>query len=148
MTTILAASPTTTAVPPAHSRTRVLASRTLSAVPVLFLAFDTAIKLAQIAPVTDAMLHLGYPPQLAPVIGIIELICLALHLMPRTAVPGLILLTAFLGGAVASHVRVGDPLFTHVLFPVYIAATLWAGLYLRDARVRALFTTNADARAQ
>ena len=63
--------------------------------------------------------------------------CLALYLIPRTARVGVVLLTGFLGGAVASHVRVGDPLLTHVLFPIYVAALLWAGLALRDARLRA-----------
>jgi hypothetical protein len=143
MTSILAATPNAIAAPPAQPRTRAVSGRILSAIPVLFLVFDAAIKLAQIAPVTEAMLHLGYPVHLAPVIGLIELSCLALHLMPRTALPGLLLLTAFLGGAVASHLRVGDPLLTHVLFPVYVATMLWGGVFLRDARVRAFFTTTS-----
>ena len=114
------------------------AGRVLTALPVLFLVFDSVIKLIQIQPVTESFIRLGYDVDISSLIGIIELICLALHLVPRTAVFGSVLLTGFLGGAVATHVRVGDPLFSHVLFPIYIAALLWAGLYLRDPRVRAL----------
>ena len=69
-------------------------------------------------------------------IGLLELACLAVYVFPRTSVLGAILMTGFLGGAVATHVRVGDPLFSHVLFPSYIGAMLWGGLYLRDDRLR------------
>jgi hypothetical protein len=108
----------------------------LSALPVLFLLFDVTIKLLNIRPVVDSMIELGYPQNLGPAIGALELVCLAVHLVPRTATLGAILITGFLGGAVATHVRVGDPLFTHVLFPVYVAILLWAGLSLRNPRVR------------
>ena len=81
---------------------------------------------------------LGWPVSLAIPLGILLLSCLALYAIPRTAVLGAILLTGYLGGAVATHVRVADPLFSHVLFPVYVGAMLWGGLYLRDARLRAL----------
>lgn len=148
MTTTLAATPQAISAKNTTSKTSRISGRILSAIPILFLVFDAAIKLAQIAPVTEAMLHLGYPVQLAPVIGIIELICITLHLLPRTAIPGMLLLTGFLGGAVATHVRVGDPLLTHALFPIYIAAMLWGGLYLRDERLRALFTTTANVRTR
>ena len=84
------------------------------------------------------MTQLGYAPNAAPVIGILELLCLAIYLVPSTAVLGAVLLTGYLGGAIASHVRVGNPLFSHELFPTYIAALLWGGLYLREARLRAL----------
>jgi hypothetical protein len=127
---------------------RVATGRIVSAIPTLFLVFDAAIKLVQIAPVTEAMQHLGYPVQLAPMIGLLELACLALHLIPRTSIAGLLLLTGFLGGAVASHVRVGDPLLTHVLFPIYIAAMLWGGSFLRDGKVRALFARTTNARTK
>ena len=83
MTTILAATPQAISAKNTTSKTSRISGRILSAIPILFLVFDAAIKLAQIAPVTEAMLHLGYPVQLAPVIGIIELVCLALHLLPR-----------------------------------------------------------------
>jgi len=82
--------------------------------------------------------ELGFPVALARPIGIIELICLAVYLFPRTSVLGAILWTGYLGGAIATHVRLGNPLLTHQLFPIYIALMLWGGLYLRDARLRAL----------
>src|SRR5690349_16822158 len=95
------------------------ACRILTALPALFLAFDAAIKLANIQPVVDASVRLGLPPELAPLIGVIELACLALYLIPRTAPIGAVLLTGFLGGAIMTHLRIGDPLPTHTLFPVY-----------------------------
>jgi hypothetical protein len=113
-------------------------ARIVSAVPVLFLAFDSVIKLAKIGPVTESMARLGYPDHLARGIGLIEICCLALYLVPRWAPVGATLLTGFLGAAVATHVRIGDSLASHVLFPIYVAAMLWAGLWLRDPRVRAL----------
>jgi hypothetical protein len=71
-------------------------------------------------------------------LGIVLLACVVIYLVPRTAVLGALLLTGYLGGAVATHIRVGNPLFTHVLTPTYFAALIWGGLMLRDARVRAL----------
>jgi uncharacterized membrane protein YphA (DoxX/SURF4 family) len=116
--------------------------RILTAIPVLFLIFSGAIKLAHHAEVSRSMTHLGMPEVLAPAIGILELACVVLYLIPRTAVVGAVLATGFLGGAVALHLRVGDPLPTHTLFPIYVGALLWAGLFLRDARVRALVAHN------
>lgn len=120
------------------SRSRLWTSRTLAGVAVLFLVFDAAIKLAVIPPVVDAFAKLGVPVALAPGIGVLELFCVALFLFPATAALGAVLLTGFLGGAMAIHVRVGDPLLSHVLFPVYLGALLWTALFLRDERVRAL----------
>src|SRR5262249_5105445 len=117
---------------------RVWTSRILTALPTLFLVFDAAIKLVKIDAVTESMGRLGYPDSLSRAIGALELACVVASLVPRTAVLGVILLTGFLGGAVATHVRVGDPLISHVLFPIYVGALLWAGLYLRDPRARAL----------
>jgi hypothetical protein len=111
----------------------------LSAVPVLFLCFDATIKLVDIEPVAAAFQHLGYPGHLARGIGLLELGCLALYVIPRTAWFGALLLTGFLGGAIASHLRVADPLFSHCLFPSYVGLALWAGWFLRDERARALF---------
>jgi hypothetical protein len=79
---------------------------------------------------------------LAPAIGLLELACVALYLIPRTAVLGAILATGLLGGAVAMHLRVGDPYPSHTLFPIYVGALLWAGLFLRDARVRAFVASS------
>jgi hypothetical protein len=107
------------------------AGHILSAVAVLFLLFDATIKLMVIPPVVDAFNRLGLPVDLARGIGALELACLIVYLIPRTAIPGAILLTGFLGGAVVTHVRVGDPLLTHALFPVYVGALAWGGLLLR-----------------
>jgi hypothetical protein len=111
----------------------------MTAVPVLFLLFDSVIKLMQIGPVVESFSQLGYPVSLALGIGILELVCLALYVIPRTSMLGAILLTGYLGGAVATHVRVGSPLFSHVLFPIYVAVLIWGGLVLRDDRLRGLF---------
>ncbi len=111
--------------------------RILTALAVLFLLWDGVIKLMVLAPVAEAFVRLGYPVSVAVGIGTLELACLAVYLIPRTSLLGAVLLTGFLGGAVATHVRVEDPLFTHALFPIYVAALLWGGLWLRDARVRA-----------
>jgi hypothetical protein len=117
---------------------RLWTGRVLTAIPILFLTFDGAGKVANVAPVREAMAQLGYPADTGVAIGIILLVCVALYAIPRTAVLGAILLTGYLGGAIATHVRVGNPLFSHILFPIYLAAMVWGGLYLRDARLRAL----------
>ncbi|MDB4873996.1 MAG: hypothetical protein JWM41_442 [Gemmatimonadetes bacterium] len=114
------------------------AGRTLSGIAVLFLLFDSSIKLLNLSVVADSMNQLGYPVRLAPVIGAIELVCLTVYVVPRTSILGAILLTGYLGGAISTHLRVGDPLFSHVLFPLNVAALIWGGLYLRDRRVRTL----------
>ncbi len=113
----------------------------VTAVPVLFLIFDLSIKLAHAKPVTEAFARLGIPDGLAVTVGALELLCLALYLVPRTAVLGAVLLTGFLGGAIMLHLRIGDPLFSHILFPVYIGGLLWLGLYLRDPRVHTLLSS-------
>jgi hypothetical protein len=112
--------------------------RILSGLAVLFLLFDTVIKLITIDPVIESFTQLGYPTSLAVTIGTIELVCLVLYVIPRTSVLGAILLTGYLGGGIATHVRVESPLFTHVLFPVYVAALIWGGIFVRDGRLREL----------
>ena len=114
------------------------AGRILSGLAVLFLLFDSLIKVMKLPPAVEGTVALGYPATVVRGIGIIQLICLVLYVIPRTSVLGAILLTGYLGGAIATHVRVGSPLLTHVLFPIYVAALIWGGLYLRDARVRTL----------
>ena len=111
----------------------------LTGLAVLFMTFDIAIKLVDLQVVRDTLVQLGYPPQLGRTIGVIELVCLALYLNPRTSVLGAVLFTGVMGGAIATHMRVGDPLFSHVLFGVYLGAVLWGGLWLREPRLRALF---------
>ena len=115
-----------------------IAGRVLSALAIVFLTFDVAIKLVQLPVVGETMAQLGYAPELGLTIGIVELLCLVLYVVPRTALLGAILWTAVLGGAIASHVRVDSPLFSHVLFGVYLGLFLWGGLFLRSARLREL----------
>ena len=121
-----------------NSRTALWTGRVLSGIAVLFLLFDGAIKLVPIQPVTDSLRELGYPAtdSFARFLGVITLICTALYAWPRTAVLGAVLLTAIMGGAIASHLRLGDPLFSHTLFGVYLGLLFWVGLWLRDVRVR------------
>ena len=121
------------------SKRRAWAGRILTTLAVLFLLFDSVVKLMEIQPVVDGLGRLGYPVHLAQGIGILELTCVIIYLVRPVAVPGAVLLTGFLGGAVATHVRIGDPLFSHVLFPTYVAVLLWTGLFLRDDRLRTLF---------
>jgi hypothetical protein len=120
----------------AVSRPGLRTGRVLTGIAVAFLLWDSVIKLLVLEPVREGLTRLGYPVNVALGIGIVELLCLVVYLVPRTAIPGAVLLTGFLGGAVATHVRIGDPLFTHVLFPIYVATLLWGGLYLRDTRLR------------
>jgi uncharacterized membrane protein YphA (DoxX/SURF4 family) len=115
------------------SKKKLWAGRIISALPVLLL-FSGAMKLMKPAPVVQAFAHLGYPESLALSIGILELACTVVYVIPRTSVLGAILLTAFLGGATATHVRIGEPFY----FPVIFGVLVWAGLYLRDDRLRAL----------
>jgi DoxX-like family len=126
------------------SKARLWTGRTLSALAVLFLLFDGVIKLMNIAPVAESFTRLGYPVSVARGIGILELICLVIYLIPRTSALGAVLLTGFLGGAIATHVRVGDPLFSHVLFPTYIGLLIWGGLFLREGRLRALVPLRSE----
>jgi DoxX-like protein len=112
--------------------------RILKAIPILFLTFDAVIKLANIPAVAEASQKLGIPAHLAPGLGVILLVCVALYAIPRTAPIGAVLLTGYLGGAILTHLRVGDPLLSHTLFPIYVAVFVWGGLYLRDERVRRL----------
>ncbi len=126
---IAATQATSLAVSP--SAGRLWTGRIVTGVTGLFLGMDTALHLANIAPVQQASARLGLPLHLAPVIGAVELVCLAAYLLPRTAVLGAILLTGYLGGAVAIQLRAGSPLFAEALFPVYVGVLVWGGLLLR-----------------
>jgi len=106
----------------------------MSALPVLMLLFSAAMKFANPPPVVEGFGKLGWPENLAFGLGVVELACTIIYIIPRTAVLGAILVTAYLGGAVATHVRIGDPFIGPIIFGVFI----WGGLFLRDARVRAL----------
>src|SRR3989475_7923475 len=118
------------------SRKRLWAGRILSALPTLFLLLDGVAKLVKPAPVVEGTVKLGYPESVIVPLGIVLLACTVLYMIPRTSVLGAILLTGYLGGAVATHVRVSDPLFTHILFPVYLGVLIWTGLFLRDDALR------------
>jgi hypothetical protein len=125
-------------MPPTVSKKKLWTGNILSALAVLFLLFDSVIKLMKIAAVVESFAQLGIPDHLIVGIGILLLVCVLLYVIPRTSVLGAILLTGYLGGAIVIHLRVGDPLFSHVLFPVYVGALIWGGLYLREDRLRAL----------
>jgi DoxX-like protein len=120
------------------SKAALWTGRVLSGIAVLFLAVDGAIKLVPIQPVTDSLRELGYPASdlLARFIGIVTLLGTALYAWPRTALLGAVLLTGLMGGAIASHLRLDHPLFSHTLFGVWLGLFLWGGLWLRDARLR------------
>lgn len=117
--------------------------RILSGLAVAFLIFDGVIKfyMDKLPPeALEAGAALQWPIELMPMVGTLLLICVALYVIPRTSVLGAILLTGYLGGAVASHVRVSNPLFTHTLFPIYVAVFIWLGLYLRDNRAKTIIS--------
>lgn len=120
------------------SRTAARAGWVLTSLVVLLLLIDGITHVLKIQPVLDSFRDLGFPASTAAGIGIIELVCLALHVVPRTSVLGALLLTAYLGGAVAAQVRIEAPLASTTLFPVYTAVLLWTGLCLRDNRARTL----------
>ncbi|HEV8233525.1 MAG TPA: DoxX family protein [Gemmatimonadaceae bacterium] len=120
-----------------HSvRTTSWTGRVLSGLVVVFMVFDGVIHVLKPTPVVQAFAQLGYPLGVSVGLGIVELACTVLYAIPRTAALGAVLLTAYLGGAVATQVRIGAGVFP-TIFPVILGAILWTGLALRDARVRA-----------
>jgi DoxX-like protein len=125
------------------SKKALFAGRILSGLAVLFMLFDAIIKLLRHPAAVQGSVELGYPESVVFGLGIVLVVCLVLYVVPRTAVLGAILFTGYLGGAVATHVRVGNPILTHVLSPVYVAAFLWVGLWLRDERIRAILPFRA-----
>ena len=131
------------------SNTQRWTGRILSGLPALFLLVDGAMKLFKPAPVVEATTQLGYSESVILPLGIVLLICTFVYLTPRTAVLGAILLTGYLGGAVATHVRAGGGAFP-ILFPVVFGVLLWGGLYLREQRLHALIplTTPAPSAAR
>ena len=118
--------------------TMLWAGRIISGLVVAFLLFDGAIKLVPLDVVITTSQELGIPTQLARTLGVLTLTCTLLYAFPRTAVLGAILLTGYIGGAIYVHVRAGSPMLSHTLFGVYLALLAWSGLWLRDARLRAL----------
>lgn len=118
-------------------RKQVVVGRILSGIAAAFLVFDLTGKLLQPQQVVDATTRLGYSASVLPVLGILQLAFLALYLVPRSAIIGAVLLTGYLGGAVASHVRANGSAF-EILFPIIFASIVWGGLFLRDHRVSAM----------
>ncbi|MBM0103204.1 DoxX family protein [Steroidobacter sp. S1-65] len=114
--------------------------RVLTGLFALFmLGASIAPKLLNLPITHETMQQLGWPPGYVLMIGLIELACVVLYLIPRTALLGAIMTMALLGGAMATQIRVGNPLFSHILFSTYLALFMWGGLWLRDMRVRAIF---------
>jgi hypothetical protein len=113
--------------------------RVLSTLFVLFMLMDITIKLIQLPVVEQTMAAMGWPPGWGLPIGVLELALLVLYLIPRTSLLGAVLFTGLFGATAATHLRLGNPLFSHVLFGIYLALFAWAGLWLRDASLRAVF---------
>jgi hypothetical protein len=124
----------------ASAKSRLLTGRVLSTLTILFLIMDIVFKFIRPIPpqVMQSITQLGFQPSLLTAIGILLTICTVLYVIPATSVLGALLLTGYLGGAVSVQVRVGNPLFGYVLFPVYIGVLMWAGLCLRESRLLAL----------
>jgi len=113
--------------------------RGLTGLFILFMLFDVGIKWLRLPIVDQSMIELGYRAGVGFWIGVMETVILVLYVVPRTAVLGAVLFMGVFGGAIASHLRNGDPLFSHVLFGVYLGVIMWAGLWLRDPALRAVF---------
>lgn len=122
------------------SEIQIWAGRVISGIAVAFLSLDALGKLLRIAPVVEGTSKLGYAESVILPLGVLLAIGVVLYAIPRTALLGAIYLTGFLGGAVATHLRIGSPLATHVLFGVYVALFVWGGLALRNPRLMALLT--------
>ena len=119
-------------------RTMLWTGRIMSGFVIAFLIFDVGIKLIRHPIVGESMVQLGWPADMGFTIGVIEAICLILYVVPQTATLGAILWTGVLGGAIATHLRIDDPLFSHTLFGVYLGLLMWGGLWFRVGRLRAL----------
>jgi hypothetical protein len=134
-----AARPTTAAhAPGTPGRAARWTGRVLGGLIIAFLTWDAVIKIMRHPMAVDGSVKVGYPAAVVPVLGVVLLAAVLLYAWPRTAALGAIVLTGYLGGAVATHVRIGDPLFSHALFPVYFGVILWLALWLRDSRLRAI----------
>ena len=128
--------------PTAPSKKRFWASWIMGGLPALFLLLDASMKFAKPAAVVEGSLKVGFPESTLVGIGIALLLSTLLYLLPRTAVLGAILLTGYLGGAVATNVRVVGPVF-NIVFPIIFAALLWGALWMRDRRLQELLPTRA-----
>jgi hypothetical protein len=144
----LAQNPSFVAVTPwtLPSKKAVWIGRILSGVISALLAADATFKLLEVPQVIEGSANLGYPPGTIFPMGAILLASVLIYVVPRTSAFGALLITGYLGGAIATHFRVEDPLLTHTLFPIYVAIVVWAGLVLRDERLRAVFFRPQNAR--
>jgi len=120
------------------SRRAIITGRILTGIVALLLTLDAGIKLVRAKAAVEGSAQLGFTPDQVFVIGVIAAVCLVLYLIPRTAPLGAVLWTGYFGGAIVTHFRLGNPLLTHVLSPIYVSALIWGSLYLRDPRVRAV----------
>ena len=114
--------------------------RIMSGIAIVFMLFDSITKILRVDEVVKASAQFGYPVNLLSAIGVILLVCLIAYVIPRTSILGALLITGYLGGAVEANLRIGAPLFSNALFPVYFAILVWGGLFLREERVRSLFS--------
>ncbi len=128
----------TVSSPGSLSTKSIWAGRIISGLITAFMIFDAVVHLMRPAPVVEAFAKLNFPLRLAVPLGIVELFCILLYVIPSSSILGAILLTGYLGGAVAIQLPAGNSLFGEILFPVYMGVFLWGGIYLRDARLRAL----------
>lgn len=122
-----------------ESKSKRITSYIMSGLVILFMLFDSIMKFVKPPEVIKGTVDLGYAEHHLPVLGTLGLVSTLLYLFPRTTILGAVLLTGYFGGAVATHVRLDNPLFTHVLFTVYLGILLWGGLWLRNAKLRELF---------
>lgn len=127
------------------SKGRLRTAYLLTGLVVLFMLVDTIAKILKPAAVVDTTLALGYTEHHLVPLGIIGLVCTILYAIPRTSVLGAVLLTGYLGGAVAIHVRVDNPLFSHTLFPVYVGILAWGGVWLRDEALGRILPVRSDS---
>ncbi len=121
-----------------HSKAMIWTGRTMSGLVILFMIFDVTIKYLDLPIVEQTGIPLGLPAHSARGLAVMETVILLIYVWPRTAVLGAVLFTGLFGATMAIHWRVGDPIFSHILFGVYLGVILWGGLYLRDPRLRAL----------
>ena len=120
------------------SRAAMRAGWVFTGIALLFLAMDITLKLLRFPQVAESLTQLGWPAQSGFALGLLLLVCTLLYAVPKTSVLGAVLMTGYLGGAIATHARLGDPLFSHTLFGVYVGVVMWLGLWLRDPALRAL----------
>lgn len=121
-----------------RSRKSIWAGRILFTITVILLTMDMLMKVLRVPAAIEGSKQIGFTAETVFILGLIQLACLILYVIPRTAVLGAILWTGYFGGAVCTHVRLGNPLFTHILSAVYVAVLMWGALWFRDARVRTL----------